>query len=324
MRGSLMLGVRSLVVGLLILHVAPLRAAETESRPLALDGPNAWFDEPSIGSSEPDALLSVRQDTASATVVVEPRGKRGVHAPDAAAAARPEPDPLFDDDFALDLSGSGVADPLERVNRRIFVFNQTLDMLAWDPMTRGYQFVVPEPARHGVHRFFQNLESPVIFANQLLQLRFGAAATTLGRFVLNSTAGAGGLFDPAARGAGWQRADADFGQTLARYGTPSGAYLMVPLLGPSNVRDLFGDVVDRLLDPLTYLVGPIQWWIVLGTSQGLAERDAHSEELHALEASSIDYYSALRSAYHQSRQAQIRRVRGERDVASGSYSVGSF
>ncbi len=86
---------------------------------------------------------------------------------------------------------------------------------------------------------------------------------------------------------------------------------MVPLFGPSTVRDLSGDLVDRLFDPLTYLIGPIEWWIVLGTSQGLAQREAHSDALDALEASSIDFYSALRSAYHQSREAEVRRARGE-------------
>jgi phospholipid-binding lipoprotein MlaA len=120
-----------------------------------------------------------------------------------------------------------------------------------------------------------------------------------------------GLFDPAADGVGLERVEGDFGQTLARYGTPSGAFLMVPLLGPSSVRDLCGDVIDRLMDPLTYMIGPIQWWIALGTSRGLAEREAYSDELEALEASSIDFYSALRSAYQQSRAAEIRRVRGE-------------
>ena len=83
--------------------------------------------------------------------------------------------------------------------------------------------------------------------------------------------------------------------------------------------------MDRLFDPLTYLIGPIEWWIVLGTSQGLSEREAYSESLDALEASSIDFYSALRSAYHQSREAEIRRVRGERGSAEEDpIAVGSY
>jgi phospholipid-binding lipoprotein MlaA len=234
-------------------------------------------------------------------------------------------DPLFDEAFDLDLSASGVGDPLENFNRRVFSFNETLDALAWDPMTRGYRFLVPEPVRRGIHRAFLNLESPVLLANQLLQLRFGDAAITTGRFVLNSTAGAAGLFDAAGAGAGWERVEADFGQTLARYGTPSGAFLMIPLFGPSTVRDVCGDLVDRLIDPLTYLVGPIEWWILLGTGQGLSERESHSESLDALEASSIDFYSALRSAYHQSREAKIRRARGESGSAQADpTAIGSY
>jgi len=327
MRRSRMPRAGILVLGLMVLCVAPLRAAARESAPLAAgdvaQGPGRQAVSDAASAPEPDPA-PIREDVGP-DVSLEPPASGEPATLDADELAPLEPDPLFDDDFTLDLSASRVPDPFESMNRRVFVFNETLDRWAWDPVTRGYQFVVPEPARHGVHRFFQNLESPVIFANQMLQLRFGAAATTLGRFALNSTAGAGGLFDPAADGAGWERSEADFGQTLARYGTPSGAYLMVPLLGPSTVRDLFGDVVDRLMDPLTYVVGPIQWWIVLGTSQGLAEREAHSEDLKALEAASVDFYSALRSAYHQSRQAEIERVRGERDVASDSrVSVGSF
>ena len=116
------------------------------------------------------------------------------------------------------------------------------------------------------------------------------------------------LFDVADRGVGWRRSPADFGQTLAVWGTPSGAYLVVPILGPSTVRDFGGDIVDRLLDPLTYVIGPLRWWVPLGVGQGLSVREAHAGELGQLEASSVDFYAALRSAFLQSREAQIRRV----------------
>jgi phospholipid-binding lipoprotein MlaA len=234
-------------------------------------------------------------------------------------------DPLFDDEIDLELAASGVGDPFESFNRHMFSFNETLDTVAWDPMTRGYQFLVPEPVRRGIHRVFLNLESPVILVNQLFQLRFKDAANTTARFLINSTAGAAGFFDAAGAGAGMELVGADFGQTLARYGMPSGAFLVVPLFGPTTVRDLSGDVVDRLFDPLTYVVGPIEWWIVLGASEGLALREAHSEALDALEASSIDFYSALRSAYHQSREAEIRRARGKgEDAADEPIAVGFY
>ena len=220
-------------------------------------------------------------------------------------------DPFFDDDLDLDFEVEEVDDPLEDMNRKIFAFNEVLDEWLFEPVTRGYRFIVPEPGRRAVHNFFLNLESPVLLLNQLLQLRPEAAATTVGRFALNTTAGGLGLMDAAGQGAGWYRIDADFGQTLAYWGTPSGPYVVVPVLGPSTVRDFTGDVVDRLLDPLTYVVGPLQWWIPLGVSQGLATREANVEALEALESSSVDFYSALRSAYLQSREADVREAIGE-------------
>lgn len=317
MRGSSMPCAVLAVLGLFTFTMQPVRAADIESAPAApLDletvGVSAASRETPPAGEQLSTLLPSERDS-SISDAAETQGPLQTS------------DPLFEDDFDLDLSQSSVADPLEGFNRRVFAFNESLDRFAWEPMTRGYQFAVPEPARRGIHRVFQNLESPVIFTNQLLQLRVRDAGTTLGRFLLNTTAGAGGLFDPAAHGAGWERVESDFGQTLARYGMPSGAYLMVPLFGPSTVRDLVGDLVDRVLDPLTYMVGPIQWWIVLGTSQGLSEREARSGDLHALEAASIDFYSALRSAYHQSRQAEIRRARGiGADFALEPVSSSSF
>jgi phospholipid-binding lipoprotein MlaA len=290
-------------LGLCIACVCAVQASET--LPLAI----ATTQLPVAASQEPGIAPLPEADGVGVLLVTD-SADTGSGSP-APSDPLEDYDPLFDEEFDLELSASGVGDPLEDFNRRIFSFNESLDAMAWDPMTRGYQFLVPEPLRRGIHRVFLNLESPVILVNQLFQLRFADAATTTGRFLLNSTAGAAGFFDAAGAGAGLERIEADFGQTLARYGTPSGAFLMVPLFGPSTVRDLSGDLVDRLFDPLTYLIGPIEWWIVLGTSQGLAQREAHSDALSALESSSIDFYSALRSAYHQSREAEVRRVRGE-------------
>lgn len=217
------------------------------------------------------------------------------------------PDPLLDEDADLFDDEALAPDPWEGVNREIFSFNRALDRFVLDPVTDVYQFLVPEPGRHALHRAFLNLDAPVVFANQLLQLRFDAAAVTLGRFVVNSTAGVGGLFDAASRGAGIEPIDADFGQTLARYGTPSGPYVMLPLFGPSTVRDTVGGAVDAAGDPLTYLIGPFQWWtLILDTGQGIVIREAHVGDLRALEEGSIDFYSALRSAYLQAREARVQ------------------
>jgi phospholipid-binding lipoprotein MlaA len=226
-------------------------------------------------------------------------------------ALRLEEDPLFDDEEDLADEASG-RDPFEGLNRDVFSFNRGMDRWVFNPITRGYQFAVPAPGRRAVYRFFDNLDSPVILANHMLQFRVVEAAGTVTRFAINSTFGVAGLFDPAADVLEVARSEADFGQTLARYGSPSGPYLMLPIFGPSTVRDVFGDVVDIMVDPVSYLLGPLQWWtLVLGGGEGLIVREAHLAELEALEEGSVDFYSALRSAYLQSRDAAVREARGE-------------
>jgi phospholipid-binding lipoprotein MlaA len=214
-----------------------------------------------------------------------------------------EYDALFVDefDFGEELSAN---DPFEGTNRVFFEFNRGLDHYFLSPMTRGYRFVVPEVARRGLRRMFINLKSPSILVNDLLQLRFADAGQTLGRFLLNTSLGIGGIFDVGVE-AGWEYHDSDFGQTLARLGVGSGPYLVIPVLGPNTLRDGFGNIVDVLFQPLTYLIGPTpNIWI--GTGSGFTRLEASGRALHALEESSVDYYAALRSAYLQSRAAHVR------------------
>ena len=229
------------------------------------------------------------------------------------AEAQPprEPDSLFDEAFDAELELSSDvdrADPFENSNRKVFVFNQGVNTVFFAPVTRGYRFLVPEPARKGIRRVFLNLDSPKIVVNDLLQLRFKDAAQTLGRFVLNTTVGLGGLFD-VGRAAGWERHDADFGQPLAKMGVASGPYLVIPVVGPSTVRDGLGSIVDLALQPLAYILGPtvlvLQLQVYIASGNGLAALDASHDDLEALEDSSIDFYAAMRSAYLQSRRAEI-------------------
>lgn len=215
-----------------------------------------------------------------------------------------------EDDYAEDYHaelGASVPDPIEPLNRQFFVFNDRVDQLLLLPVTHAYQFVVPSPVRICIRRTFRNLRSPVYFVNNLLQLRFRDAAETLAGFALNSTAGIGGLFDAAAE-AGWQSHSTDFGQTLGVYGVQSGPYLVIPLLGPSTVRDSVGDLVDRAFDPFTYFFG-MGGLIFLGTSSGFVAREAASEQIQALRSSSVDYYSAMRSAFTQNRESRIAELR---------------
>ena len=159
------------------------------------------------------------------------------------AGAQQKPDPLFDEDFDELGGDAAVADPIEPFNRVIFGVNEAVDFILWTPATRIYRFAVPRPARAGIRRVFLNLNSTSVLINKILQLRLGDAAKTLGRFLLNTTAGWGGLFDPAAA-VGWEPQHADFGETLASMRVPPGPYLVLPFFGPSSIRDGVGTIVQ--------------------------------------------------------------------------------
>ena len=234
------------------------------------------------------------------------------------------PDPLFDED--AETPPLGFPDPIEGVNRSVFRFNQTVDAWVIDPITRAYRFVVPAPGRRAIRRALVNLDSPVTFANDLLQLEPKDALVTASRFVINTTVGVAGLFDVAST-LDLQGHQSDFGQTLALSGVPSGPYLIFPILGPTTARDGTGFLVDFLFRPTTYLITPggavflssfgaqSGQEILLTTlfegstelAQGITTREAAGEGLQALEASSLDFYTALRNAYYQNRTALIWR-----------------
>ena len=202
-----------------------------------------------------------------------------------------------------------VWDPLESLNRKTLGMNGALDRWIFDPVTGAYSFVVPGPARLAVRRFLVNLNSPVVLANDVLQLAPLDAAVTVTRFGINSTIGLAGLFDPATK-LGITGHSNDFGETLALCGVPSGPYLILPALGPTTARDGTGYVVDLLFQPMTYLLTPLPTLLFYTSIQqgsvGLASMDAHRAELHALETSSVDFYATLRSAYYQDRVAAIQ------------------
>ena len=222
------------------------------------------------------------------------------------------PDPLFDDlfDEGYDEKPTGYPDPLEPTNRGVFAFNRQVDQWILDPITEAYQFVVPRPARDAINRFFLNLGSTKTLVNDFLQLEWIDAGVTGARLVVNTSVGLAGLFD-VAEWIGLERHESDFGQTLALAGTPSGPYLVLPVLGPATVRDGFGTVVDGFFQPTYYILGPAD--LIIGPTEvllysgsyGISTRERHFAELKALEDSSIDFYAALRSAYYQDRVAGI-------------------
>jgi phospholipid-binding lipoprotein MlaA len=221
----------------------------------------------------------------------------------------PQYDPLFDD-YNADLEETEVYDPLEKGNRAVYGFNRQVDRFIFNPVTRGYRFVVPGAARRSVRRLLVNLNAPIFMMNNLLQLRFLDAVETFGAFTMNLTFGVGGLFE-TGNGIRCELKQADFGQTMALYGVGSGPYVVLPVLGPTTTRDGFGWVIDRAFHPLTYVLAiPVQ--LMWGGGHGMAYREEVADGLAALEESSIDSYSVMRSAYVQAREQSIDDARAGR------------
>ena len=189
----------------------------------------------------------------------------------------------------------GEADPLRPVNRGVFGFNEGLDWVLFQPLALGWIFISPEGVRVRLGKFFDNLEFPVRFVNNLLQGAVKQSGREVGRFVVNTTVGFLGFFDPAT-GWGLTKQDEDFGQTLGWWGVGSGAYLVLPILGPSSVRDGIGRVPDALLQPGSWFLLPIQ----LINLRALLHND-----IQELRSASLDYYVSVRNVYLQYRRAAV-------------------
>lgn len=203
---------------------------------------------------------------------------------------------------------TGISDPFEGLNRAIFEFNIAVDRALLKPLAKGYVFILPEFSREMIKHFLDNLRSPVILANDLLQGKFGRAGITIERFVINSTIGIGGLFD-LARELGIEGHDEDFGQTLATWGFAQGPYLVFPIVGPAPPRDAIGLGVDLLLDPfdpLFYELLPLTFSAARIGTRVVDTRARHLATLDEIKAGSIDFYATVRSLYVQRREDQIR------------------
>lgn len=197
-------------------------------------------------------------------------------------------------------------DPYEAFNRAVFFFNEQADLFVVRPVAEAYATFVPLEIRRLLDNFMINLGSPVYVANAAMQGDGERAGQAFGRFVLNTVFGFGGVLDVAAE-EGLMRVDEDFGQTLAVWGMGPGPYLMLPLLGPSSVRDTTGRVVDALLNPLTYFFPDGGEFVspTLATAGLVSRRARNIEVVEAAERSSIDLYAAVRSSYGQQRKNLI-------------------
>jgi len=181
---------------------------------------------------------------------------------------------------------------------------QTADRVALRPAAIFYSRATPKPVRTGLRNAIRNLHEPIVFVNDVFQVRFKNAGVTLGRFALNTTVGFGGLLDPATD-AGLPYHNNSFGTTLGRYGVPPGPYLFA--IGPSDVRDAIGSGVDILTDPLTWINfdGRLGLGVGRGVVGALDDRAQADPQLKALKAMSTDEYASLRSLYLQNRAAEI-------------------
>lgn len=206
-------------------------------------------------------------------------------------------------------------DPLEGLNRGIFEFNRVVDGVFIKPAAQIYRSVLPQEAQDGIRNFLRNLRSPLILLNNLLQGDMQAAGNTIGRFLLNTTAGLGGVMDLAAERGIPYRGE-DFGQTLAVWGVGDGPYLMLPILGPSNVRDTSGMVAEWFVDPVNLYLDEegLEWLIYVRAGlTGIDARARSIDVLNELERTSLDYYAAIRSLYRQQRTNDIRNSRPSDD-----------
>jgi phospholipid-binding lipoprotein MlaA len=201
---------------------------------------------------------------------------------------------------------SMIADPLEPINRAFFQFNDKLYFWVLKPAASGYKVIFPEVVRVSVRNFFSNVTTPIRLVNCLLQGNFKCGGTETLRFLVNTTLGIAGFFDPAKKEFNIEKKDKDFGLTLGVYGMGSIFYIVLPILGPSSLRDAVGYLGDLSLDPLTYL--PISTWIKIGvkTYDQVNETSLRIGEYEDLKESAIDPYIALKDAYHQYRENKIR------------------
>jgi len=262
---------------------------------LLLVSPATAFAEDAGGSNQAG-------DTAGQAVEAIPEPEPGKTL---APGSRPPETDFASDPFAEESPPPCLADPLEPLNRALFVFNDKAYYWVMKPVAQGYAAIVPETARVSVRNFFRNITMPVRFVNNLLQGKIRNSGVELLRFLINTTAGIGGLFDPAKNDWHIEPREEDLGQTLGKYGLGHGFYLVLPLLGPSSLRDTAGLAGDSFLDPVSYVDDDR---IVIGAHVLKAENEVSLRigEYEDLTKSAIDPYVAVRDAYSQYREKKVK------------------
>jgi len=197
-----------------------------------------------------------------------------------------------------------ISDPIEPWNRAMYQFNDKLYFWVLKPIALGYSFVVPEPGRVAVHNIYDNIKAPIRIVNNFLQFKIKPSGIELGRFLINSTMGVVGIWDPAQDCFDMKPYPEDLGQTFGHYGLGQGFYIVWPFLGPSSVRDTVGYGGDLFLTPTTYLQ-PAYVPYAVESYRTVNEASLHIGDYEALQKAALDPYIALRDAYAQNRNKAV-------------------
>ncbi len=194
-------------------------------------------------------------------------------------------------------------DPLESINRRIFWFNDKLDTYVLVPVAKGWDKITPNRVKHCLSNFFQNLRFPIVAGNDLLQAKPLPALSDVGRFLVNTTVGVAGFFDPAT-GWGLEQHNEDFGQTLGYWGVPPGPYLVLPFFGPSDPRDTVGLAADSFSTVYPFFIDLVYTFSARGVDV-INARALVLTDVKQLKEASLDYYTAVRQGYQQRRETLV-------------------
>ncbi len=224
---------------------------------------------------------------------------------------------FLDDAFYEDVTEEDtVRDPFERVNRIIFSFNDYAFTWVLNPVATGYSELLPADIRGSVVNFFYNMQEPVRAVNSLLQARFADAGTLLARFTINTIGGVGGLGDPAVE-LGFPKKEASFPQTLATWGVPDCIFLMVPVMGPTTLRDVSGTLVDGFTVTPLYYTWAAGWQESMGIYMGkeVNNLSLHLGEYEKMKEMSVDPYAAVRDGFYQNRRQRWGTAVTRDDVA---------
>lgn len=206
-------------------------------------------------------------------------------------------------------------DPLEPFNRGMFIINGLIDQGVIKPLAMAYVWAVPEKGRDAVRNVTRNIAAPMTFANDLAQGEMKRAGVTLGRIVINTTFGLGGFID-VADDLGLKHHSEDMGQTFAVYGVPSGPYVFLPNFGPNTLRGVGGQAASTFMNPLIWSNDDFANYLNFGSGliQGVDIRARNLGRIDDIRATSVDYYTAIRSLWWQNRQAEIRNGRLDVDA----------